>query len=268
MIALLVLSLVLIGAYMAGKRRSVAARAGTSLDGDSPARPSKQPLSIGIYNIHRARGTDTYKSIDRIADVIGNTDIVGLCECEGGFYGLTNNQAAQLGERLGRFWQFNPTQYRWLRDDRGNGLLSRWQCQHWQQIPLIDSTGTHPRCLTEFQFQLDGISMAVLVTHLSRRIDQEAQFAVVMQRLRAQPRAILLGDLNITREFAPLALALDKHHIDDAIELALTEQVPDSRIDWILSRGVEITGGDYQPEGASDHPFYRVMINLAPTQSA
>jgi len=45
--------------------------------------PTGASFTIGTYNIHRSRGTDGRRDLNRIAEVIKDCDIVGLQEVEG-----------------------------------------------------------------------------------------------------------------------------------------------------------------------------------------
>ncbi len=250
-----------------GKRRPAPAITGSAI----PLEPfTSREFTIGIYNIHRARGTDGGKDLSRIAEVIADTDVVGLCECEGASIRGGRDQCVELGASLnrtslsptssGRAAIFSPTQHRWGRYDRGNGLLSRIPVSSWAQVPLVDSTGTHPRCLLQADLDVDGINIPVFVTHLARRIDQANQLQTVIDRFSQYDCAILLGDLNLTRDYPPLADLIAAKENQDAITAAGIDD-PD-RIDWVITRGCRVLAGGCHPVGPSDHPYYWVRIEI------
>ena len=61
--------------------------------------PTGDSVIIGTYNIHRSRGTDGRRDLNRIAEVIKDCDIVGLQEVEGSTWRGLNNQAYTLSEK-------------------------------------------------------------------------------------------------------------------------------------------------------------------------
>ncbi|MDX1804879.1 MAG: endonuclease/exonuclease/phosphatase family protein [Alcanivorax sp.] len=244
--------------HLLGRRRPVAAgygQAQTGATGDA----DKEHCVVGIYNIHRARGLDGRRDLGRIAQVLRQADVVGLCEVEGPQTRWHRDQADKLGQTLRLGALFAPCQQRWGRQDRGNGLLFRPSLTRWYREPLPDSTGTHPRCLLTAELTVAGQSLAVMVTHLARRQDQAIQLETVLARFMAQPRAVLMGDFNVAADYPLLQRFLQTHPQVDAVRLA---RVPDDpgRIEWILARGVDVLEGGMAPSGPSDHPFYWVTV--------
>lgn len=260
---LLIVCLLGLLAYLFGRRRAAPAMQGGPL---TPVRPSSAPnrIRVGLYNIHRARGTDGRKDLQRIADVIKHVDVIGLCEVQGASLPGGSDQCQQLGRKLDMAALFSPTQKRWGRYDRGNGLLSCIPVAHWQQEPLSDSTGTHPRCLLRADLTIAGDEIPLFVTHLARRTDQAQQLEVVINRVQHYERAILVGDLNLMRESALLAEAIERAGFSDAIALTMERDDPE-RIDWIFVRGIELVDGGCHPTGPSDHPFYWVELDVGHT---
>ena len=240
-------------------RRPVAASFKTFVPGEN--KQSVDSLRVGTYNIHRARGTDGKKDIKRIARVLENTDIVGLSEVEGSLYGFVVDQASMLGSELNMLSEFCPTQSRWLREDRGNGLLSKYPIRHLYNEPLVDSTGRRNRILSSAQVLIDNEPVEVMTTHLSRRVDQEIQLEIVLKRFCSYDKAILLGDFNISRKFPGLEMFLKSGAATDAIAVGLGDEDTETRIDWILTRGLTVCDAGFEPVGASDHPYY--WVNLA-----
>lgn len=249
-------------AAVASFRRPVCARAGAQVHDAPAAGGDGRRLRVGCYNIHRGKGLDGRKQLSRIARVIGDADVVGLCEVEGPFYGLRASQPRRLGRQLGLGWLFSPTQSRWWRHDRGNGLLSRYPVGRWYHEPLVDSTGRRGRILTTTEVQVGGFPVTVMVTHLSRRIDQQVQMATILERFERHQHAVLVGDFNVSRSFTELRAFLAAGRGIDAIGRVLGDADDPTRIDWILVRGLEVTDAGFEPAGASDHPYYWVDLAL------
>ena len=241
-------------------RRPVAASFKTFSLGEN--KQAVDSVRVGTYNIHRARGTDGKKDVKRIAGVLEKTDIVGLNEVEGSVYGVVVDQASMLGSELNMVSEFYPTQSRWLREDRGNGLLSKYPIRHLYNEPLVDSTGRRNRILSTAQVLIGTESVEVMTTHLSRRVDQEIQLEIILKRFCSYDKAILLGDFNISRKFPSLAVFLQSDFAVDAIAVGLGDEDSAARIDWILTRGLSVRDAGFEPVGASDHPNYWVDLTL------
>ncbi len=247
--------------FIWGKRRPVPALSGTFDLGSQPSL-DQSTFTIGVYNIHRGRGTDRLKSLSRIVKVIVDSpaDVVGLCECQGRPVWQGNDQCTELGAELGLTAIFSPTQKRWGYYDRGNGLLSRIPITKWQQEPLVDSTGTHSRSLLQANMTIGGLVVPVFVTHLARCTDQDAQLQIVIDRFSEYDRAILVGDLNLTQSHPMLAQFLAEECHIDAISVAGLDEP--GRIDWIITKGFKVADGGHNLVGPSDHPYYWVRVEI------
>ncbi|MFT7532461.1 MAG: endonuclease/exonuclease/phosphatase family metal-dependent hydrolase [Gammaproteobacteria bacterium] len=248
--------------WMISRKRPIHAHHGNGLQDpiDSKQDSPGDSLVIGSFNMHRARGADGKKNIERIAQQIKDADLVGLYEVEGPLSWWRKSQSENIAEIINCGWLFVPTQRRWLQHDRGNAIVSRREISDWYIEPLVDSTGRRPRALLESQISWCGIEIRLLVVHMSRHVDQEVQFARIMDRFLACRHAILIGDLNVNREFLPLKNLLDNNRADDAIGKCLTGLDDENRIDWILTRGLQIVDGGVKDEGASDHPYFWVAV--------
>ena len=253
------LTLLFLFTTLLGRRQGAPVMHGGPLSNSSQI-PNQNSFKLGVYNIHRGRGTDGQKDLQRIAGVIKDVDVVGLCECEGASILGKPNQCEQLGALLDTATLFGPTQKRFGRYDRGNGLLSRLSVSRWYQEPLVDSTGTHPRCILRADLVTEAGEIAFFVTHLARRIDQREQLKTVIDRFQQYDRAILVGDFNMVKESRPLAEFLEQRGCCDAIATGRGDYA--KRIDWIFTRGVEIIDRGYHPKGPSDHPFYWIEVKV------
>ena len=59
-----------------------------------------------------------------------------------------------------------------------------------------------------------------------------------------------------------IASALKNVEISDAITLAGLDLDNPDRIDWILTKGFNVHGGEFIGKGVSDHPYYQVSLSI------
>jgi len=227
----------------------------------SPSKRSQQTgtgLCIATYNIHRAKGTDHFRNLQRITEALSGLDLVALQEVSGPQVWGSENQACQLAQRLGLGWLFAPTRYRAFKPDVGNALLSNQPMVDWEYHPLPTSSGSM-RNLVSATLKFDHTAVTILATHIDRGIDRSRQLAFVLEKFLEYPHAMVLGDLNTRAQQAPLQEFLQANPGSDAIRLGgVANQV--QRIDWILTRGLVVGRGGYRPVGPSDHPLYWIQI--------
>lgn len=217
-------------------------------------------VRVATFNIHRGRGRDGVRDLRRTAAALAGIDVAGLQECAGSMTFATRNQARRIAGELRCGWLFAPSQTRWLLRAHGNALLCRVPVGRWTREPLPGNTRRAPRNLLSAEIELAGEKVTVLVTHLSRKADREQQLALVLERLRRCRCAILLADLNETRDHHLLA-NLPAAGVTDAVAAALGDEDPAQRIDWILVRGWRVSDGGMVDDGASDHPCYWVTLS-------
>jgi endonuclease/exonuclease/phosphatase family metal-dependent hydrolase len=225
------------------------------------AGPARTRLRAGSYNIHGGRDGERRSNLERVARVVTGADLVALQEVHGATR-FAPDQATRLARGLGTGTLFSPARTRWFRDYRGNALLSRLPVEHWEREPLPDASGHSFRILTTARVRWNDRIIHVLYTHLHPRLAREEQMRVVFERFRARSPALLLGDLNATRDDPQLAALLASGAASDALGLALGSADPADRIDWILTRGFHVHGGGMVEKGTSDHPYYWVDIEL------
>lgn len=220
--------------------------------------PTGDSFIIGTYNIHRSRGTDGRRDLNRIAEVIKDCDIVGLQEVEGSTWRGLNNQAYTLSEKLDCAVHFAPTRRRCLLPNRGNALLTRIPVEHWHREPLLPTTGRGYRNLTRYEVSMNGKTVHVLNTHLSHPDRQRHPFEQVLDVFEQYDHAILLGDFNVEAGHECLD-RLQSFAVQDAAGLA---GGPPGRVDWLLVRGLKIIDAWHTPTGPSDHPFYAARVSF------
>ena len=66
-------------------------------------------VTVGTFNIHRARGLDGRKDLARVAQVVGACDVTGLQEVEGVTLFHRQSQAERLAKQLQCEAHFAPT---------------------------------------------------------------------------------------------------------------------------------------------------------------
>ena len=215
-------------------------------------------ITIGTYNIHRARGVDGKKNLSRIGSVISSCDVVALQEVEGNSLRNFRNQAYSLAERCGYLVHFSPSRRQLFFPHRGNALLTRFPVTEWIRKPLTPTTGKAYRNVTTYKIRLQGEIINVINTHLSKPSEQTEPLKYVLNLFLSFDRAVLLGDFNTT-SLDPNLQNLLTHKVDDATALSTDDL---DRVDWILVRGLDVLSARMEPPGASDHPFFSATLSL------
>jgi endonuclease/exonuclease/phosphatase family metal-dependent hydrolase len=248
----------------------VAPQRGVGISWPAGCRPAaKTCFRVATYNIHRGKGTDGIRDLDRTADVLRGADLVGLNEVAGPPFPGQNDQAQQLGEELDMGWLFAPNQRRWHMDHFGNGLLSRLPVGQWTSEPLAyDRDASHsPRNLLVAQITVERQPVTLIVTHLDRGEIRVVQLKSVLDEFERYEPAILVGDFNTTIKDPLLVEFFADSNNVDAVEAALGQTGDGARIDWIITRGLKVLAGGMEPVGVSDHPCYWVDVEVATTNA-
>ncbi len=235
---------------------------------------SNQTFRIATFNIHSGKGIDGRLDLDRTAACLNGFDLIGLNEVRGGWHGSQDNQAAELGRRLELAWTFIPTERRWWHDHFGNGLLTRVRTGSQTRIPLPGTQGKQFRnvLLTSFQHRQQAVQ--VLITHIDRVTDRDAQLRTVIDLfLSLRKPAILMGDLNTNRQDPQLTRLLALPDVSDAVGgrssgSTANSQLSGERIDWIISRGLKRVDAGIDATPASDHPVVWAEFDLLESGAA
>jgi endonuclease/exonuclease/phosphatase family metal-dependent hydrolase len=217
---------------------------------------------VARFNIHSCRDADGNFDPERTAEALRGFDLIGLNEVRGGWQWQRPDQAQLLGRRLDLPWLFAPTEWRWWRDDFGNGLLCRYEVARWQRQPLTGTRhkGHRNRLLAEVRHHQATIH--VIVTHLDRVQDRAAQLKEVTDEFLALPEpALLMGDLNTPRADPCLARVLTTPGVCDLVGESIARD-SSRRIDWILARGLRSLRGGLIDTGASDHPLVWAEVEV------
>ena len=240
------------------------AKSGKRIRGKTlPAAGRTRSFTVGTYNIHRSRGIDGKRDLQRIGDVIGDCDMIGLQEVEGSTLRGFRNQADRLAEQLGLGVHFSPTRRRCLLPNRGNAFLTRLPVKCWSSEPLSPSRSKRYRNLTVYAVMVNGERVHVINTHLSEPAVATEPLQRVLALFRQFDRAVLLGDFNTMADHPSLTHLLE----NDAQDATALSGEHSDRIDWILVRGLRIDAAWSVPKGPSDHPFYAARLSLGEVES-
>ncbi len=251
--------LLLWGAYP----RAVKAEDGRGADESRLAGPVRaaSTLRMATFNIHGGRGADGRRDLSRAARDLESVDIAALQDVHDTW--RAPSQLERLATRLGRAALAAPTRRRWFRDHRCNALLATRPVGRWSRIPLPGHPKQrfHHRNLTVAQLELPR-PIWVLFTHLNRGDGRELQLELVMREFLKYSPAVLLGELNMSRNEPAMLEYLARDDITDALGETLDDDDP-ARVDWILCRGVRPVRGGMINSGASDQPLYWCDIDVA-----
>ena len=233
-------------------------------------------IRIATFNIHRCKGRDGQRDVDRVAELLRGVDVAGLNEVHGGIFWDSTNQAEILGKKLHLAWLFTPTNRRLLNGDFGNGLLTKLPVRSWQSIPLPPNRCQSNRLALLVVLEYQDRPINLIIAHLAHRRDKkevldrrdlDADEQIQHDRARhvqldtvislflslAEP-AILMGDFN-TFPSDPLIQRLkNTPGVSDAVVEAGGTNPP-NRVDWIFLRGLKCTEADMVKNDASDHPM-------------
>jgi endonuclease/exonuclease/phosphatase family metal-dependent hydrolase len=219
-------------------------------------------LHVATFNIHSGKGTDGRHDLDRTAAAIEGLHVVALNEVRSGF-GSVENQAALLADRLGMGWLFAPAERRWWHDHFGNALLANIPVEGAFRIPLPHQQSNSYRNAVLTSLRFAETQVRVLAVHVDRQGDRQRQLrAVIDLFLSLDEPAILLGDLNSTRDDPLLQHLLSSPGVSDVVGETLGSDDPAGRIDWIVARGLRGVSAECRRTEASDHPVVCAELEL------
>ncbi len=222
-------------------------------------------LKVATFNIQTGKNLNGRRNLRASADVVAQADLVGIQEVYApslaNLAGIGLSQTEKIATHGGFGWLFCATRRRWLREHRGNAILSRLPIDHWQVEMLSDESGKSFRNMTVAKVQWQGESFHFINTHLHTRGGREEQLLEVLQAFAKYPRAILLGDFNSRATTPALSNALKNIDVTDAVSAAGLDLNNPERIDWILTKGFRVEAGEMLEKGVSDHPYYQVTLS-------
>jgi endonuclease/exonuclease/phosphatase family metal-dependent hydrolase len=241
----------------------------------SPGHPDDRPgrpLKVLTYNIHHAAGTDGVLDLERIAQVIDDSDadVIGLQEVDNHWSERSNweDQAAWFARRLHMHYAFaanldlpplNPGE---PRRQYGTAVLSKTPIRdfHNTLLPLYP-TGEQ-RGLAVATIKVRGQNVRFANTHLTSNNNAERleQAKKVVELLAgSKTPTLLVGDLNATPE-KPEITTLTAVWRDTWAEIGvgpgdtIEADIPTARIDFVLhTRTLRPTTAKVITTNGSDH---------------
>jgi endonuclease/exonuclease/phosphatase family metal-dependent hydrolase len=183
------------------------------------------PLTVLNFNIHHAAGTDEVLDLDRIADVIKDSeaDVVGLQEVDRHYSERSEwaDQPAELAERLGFHVVYganidqDPPEGSDDRIQYGTAILSRYPITDWGNTYLYNTEGREQRGLLHAEIAMRGQRVDFYTTHLDassqpHRLEQARQ---IVDLIGDNDPAVLVGDFNALPD-APEIQILDEAYTD------------------------------------------------------
>lgn len=250
----------------ARKSRPAGDQQGLTFNRPQLAQLNPEHLRVATFNIQTGKDINGKRDLRRSAELLSEVDVAGVQEVYAptliNRLGIGRGQAPRIAA-LGNFsWLFCATRLRWLREHRGNLLLSKLAVSNWRIQMLPDQSGKSFRNMTVVEMTWQDQSFHLINTHLHTRQGREEQLDLVLREFAKYPRAILLGDLNTRADSPLLANALKNVEITDAIKTAGLDLDNSERIDWILTKGFTVQQGRMVEKGVSDHPFYQVSLSI------
>lgn len=196
-------------------------------------------------------------SLDRIAQLAGAYDIVGLNEADPGSLrsGFTN-QTHYVAQRAGfDYWSHQPNRRVGGVASSANALLSRLEPREIIHHPLPGRISGRGVLLGRFGDGRHGLLVAV--AHLSLGANSRAaQLAFIAELLHDHPNAVLMGDFNASLD-RPEVQALFRHtrlQPPECVVPTFPSWRPQRAIDHILvGDGLACSGACAMPAANSDH---------------
>ena len=223
----------------------------------------KIPLHVATFNIAGGVGKDGKLDLARTVAAVRGFDVVGVEEVHGSLIGELGNEIYGLGKESGLPLLFAPTERQWFHDSFGNGILCDLRVTHWQRFPISTSASHSNRNLLLVDAIYFDKPLHILITHLDRHEDHDAELRTVISLFDdlSEP-AILLGDLN-TIASDPQLQALDSiPGVVNCLQAKLGDTIDASNVDWIYVRGLRCLNAGFSDNGASDH--HLAWAELAP----
>lgn len=268
-IKLLCMAGVLLVLMLARRSRPLPSRQGSTIEHqrESTITQSEAQFKVATFNVQTGKSLEGKRNINRAANVIADADLVGIQEVYApsllNLIGLGQHQTKALATPNRFGWLFCATRMRWLREHRGNALLSKLKIDEWQIEPLPDQSGKSYRNMTIAKAYWQDQPFYIINTHLHTRQGREQQLEIVLREFAQYPRAILLGDFNSRATTPQIVQTLKDIEVTDAITAANLDLDNADRIDWILTKGFKIHDGHMLEKGVSDHPYYQVTLSIS-----
>ena len=240
---------------------------GGHIAADGPCRPSRSnpSFTVATYNIHAGVGRDGKRDLNRIAETLKGTAVVGLQEVDNsrvrsGFENQVRSLAAALGHR---YWQHFPTEDYWPLGTYGLAAISSLPvvASGVFDLPIVERKPL--RRLAWIKFLVDCRPIHAFIIHATRSDDSmastqaaqiEAAWLLISEKAdAAREPVILLGDFNASSSSQVMRWLRER--MTDAIETQPPQPSFNAVIDHIFVRGdLEVVEAAIKEGGASDHP--------------
>ena len=207
-------------------------------------------------------------NLDRIADLVGDYDIVALQEVDcGSLRSGFLNQAKYLAE-LGRFpFVFNQSNRRiGLISQHSNALLSRYQPDRVEDLKLPGFIRGRGVLWASFGDSPDALQ--VFIVHLALgKPGRMRQMAFLAELIQPYPHVIIMGDLNCRSRSMEMRWLLGRTQMcEPQVAFALRtfpSWRPKRQLDHILiSSSIEVENVEVLPHTFSDHLPIAMQIAL------
>ncbi|UHQ23749.1 endonuclease/exonuclease/phosphatase family protein [Lysobacter sp. 5GHs7-4] len=196
-------------------------------------------------------------SLDTIAQLAGEHDIVGLNESDPGSLrsGFTN-QTHYLAQRAGfDYWSHQPNRRVGSVASSANGLLSKLEPREVIDHPLPGRVKGRGVLMAHFGDHDDALTVAV--AHLSLGAGSRAsQLAFIAELLHDHPHAVLMGDFNCSIEQPEMRTLFQRTRLQppEAALPTFPSWRPQRAIDHILiGDGLRCSSARAVPAAQSDH---------------
>lgn len=239
---------------------------------DTPFEMAAMTVSVRVmsYNIHHGRGMDDVLDLQRIGDVIlqSEAELIGLQEVDRHYAARSNfeDQAKWLAEYVGMNYVYaanldlDPAGGRDQRRQYGVAILSKYPIVDSNHY-LLSSFGQEQRGLLEATVEVEeGVNIHFYTTHLGLTPEQrEAQAKEIMELTQsATMPKILVGDFNarsVSPEMRTLLAAYSDAFADKLLAATSNSKYPVRRIDYILvdAKLVRFKNAKVIRTQASDH---------------
>ncbi len=226
---------------------------------------SPLPFTIATYNIHAGVGRDGKRDLNRIAETLKGTDVVGLQEVDNGRVrsGL-ENQARWLATALGhRYWQHFPAEGYWPLGTYGLAAISSLPvvASGVFDLPIVERKPL--RRLAWVKFLVDCHPIHAFIIHATRVDDSmtaaqaaqiEAAWLIISEKVDVtREPVILLGDFNASSNSQVMRWLRER--MTDVIETQPPQPSFNTAIDHIFVKGgLDVMKAAIKDSGGSDHP--------------
>lgn len=246
---------------------SCSPESGSSITGPGACNPTKaqSQVTVATYNIHSGVGRDGKRDLNRIAETLKGTDVVGLQEVDNGrVRSGFENQARLLATALGhRYWQHFPAEDYWPLGTYGVAAISALPvvASGVFDLPIVEKKPL--RRLAWIKFLVDCRPIHAFIIHATRVDDSmasaqvaqiEAAWRILSEKANAtREPVILLGDFNASSNSQVIRWLRER--MTDVIETQPPQPSFNAAIDHIfVIGGIEIVKVAIKDSGASDHP--------------